>query len=237
MKIFVFGDSFSEPYGTPQFRNSHWSNQLKLALECEIVMGAKVGSTNENILHQLIRHFGDITKDDIVVLNLSGQGRMNLGPDSDMVWFRDRDVGVERNTNRFREIKIDIVREWYNTYYLPTIVKDDPYINAIIDLCNDLSKRTKDVILWNLSQLGFDDINTDENDNVSTSPQIQYSDLWTKSSKGGKVGWANHLKNKNLTISKRDGHPSEKGYRYIANEFLERIDNTKTLLPFVPTLF
>ena len=64
MKIFVFGDSFSEPYGTPQFRNSHWSNQLKLVLECEIVMGAKVGSTNENILHQLIRHFGDITKDD-----------------------------------------------------------------------------------------------------------------------------------------------------------------------------
>lgn len=229
MKIFVFGDSFSQPYGNPNFKRLHWSNHLGIALDCEIKMFAKCGSTNENILHALIREYDNISNDDIVILNLSGQGRINLGPDSHMVWYRDRMVGVDINTHRFRDIKYDIVKEWYNTYHLPTIVKDDPNINSIIHLCNRLGKRVKDVILWNLSQLGFDDLDVNENDNVKTSPNIPHSDLWTKSSEGGKRGWASILKEKDLTISENDGHPNAYGYAYIAEEFLERIDDTKSL--------
>ena len=53
--------------------------------------------------------------------------------------------------------------------------------------------------------------------------------MWTKSSEGGKRGWASILKEKDLTISENDGHPNAYGYAYIAEEFLERIDDTKSL--------
>ena len=44
MKIFVFGDSFSQPYGNPNFKRLHWSNHLGIALDCEIKMFAKCGA-------------------------------------------------------------------------------------------------------------------------------------------------------------------------------------------------
>jgi len=215
-QLHIFGDSFSE---------SRWPHIISKEANFTLRMNAKGGCTNEDILHCIVSSISSFEDNDIIVIQLSGQGRLNV---KDRVVYGD--WIDQHKIPGFKSDETRIITDWYNTFFLPSIVKKDRNVNSIIKLANYLSSKYK-VILWNLTSLG--DVNVTNhlhNDNVATSPNITYSDLWHPLSEGGRKGWVEIIYERGFNKSEQDLHPTGKGDKFIANQILHAINIKKTLI-------
>ena len=68
--IYIFGDSFSE---------NLWPSMLTNDINTPHTNYAKSGCTNNDILHSIVSKLDYFKKNDIVIIQLSGQGRLNVG--------------------------------------------------------------------------------------------------------------------------------------------------------------
>lgn len=205
--IYVFGDSFSE---------NLWPSMLTKDINIPHANYAKSGCTNNDILHSIISKLDYFEKNDIVIIQLSGQGRLNVG---DKVIYGDK-----KRVPGFTKEENKTITDWYNTFYIPSIIKEDKTINSIINIANFLSNKYR-VVLWNLTKLdspNFSDKNL--NDNMSSSPKIPFSHLWLPLSKEGKRGWVEIIYERGLNISGSDHHPNEAGNKFIADEIKKQIN-------------
>ena len=231
--LLVFGDSFSAFRTYLNDDNEldgslHWTSIVCEEMNTNgIINYARPGATNQYILNSLIEQLPNIKNDDIVIINTSGQGRMPIGPNYTKSFFNDSSnlLCLLTNTNRtMNDFEKSQINWYYNNIFLPDIVEYDLTINNIINIANYISSREIVVILWNLTSLGFDSLlDSKLNDNVTTSPIIPFSNLWTPSSNGGKKGWVDIINEKKLQMSSVDCHPNIEGNRYIANEFINSI--------------
>ena len=229
----IFGDSFSafRTYLTDDnvlSESLHWTTIVCDKINTNGVINyARPGATNQYILNTLIEQLPNIKNDDIVIINTSGQGRMPVGANYTKSFFNNNpnlfclltntDVGIS-------EFEHTQINWYYNNIFLPDIVEYDATINNIINIANYINSNGNIVILWNLTALGFDSfLNSTLNDNIETSPSIQFSNLWPPSSNGGKRGWVDIINENNLQMSSDDCHPNIEGNRYIANEFIDVI--------------
>lgn len=237
--LIVFGDSFSA------FRtylnddnvidsNLHWTslicNDMKID---EVVNHAKPGATNQYILTTLVEQLPNIKKNDIVIINTSGQGRMPVGANYTKTFFNDSPnlLCLLTNTNRIMDdFEKSQITWYYENVFLPDIVDYDVNVSNIINIANYISSIGVCVILWNLTAFGFDGVlDVKLNDNVETTPSIPFTDLWTPSSNSGKKGWVDIIHEKNLQMALDDCHPNVNGNRYIANEFIDIIKHKHPL--------
>jgi hypothetical protein len=209
--IHIFGDSFSD---------CTWPHMVSEKLNIEHVNYSKKGETNRFILTKIIENLKNFQKGDHIIIQTSGQGRLNVK--NGVVYGDEVLYGVENLEKRgFSTEEWDIITKWYLNFHITEIFEEDPLINSIIHLANHLSNDFN-VILWNLTALGFSGTKK-INDNVSTSPKIPYSDLWLEESEGGKRGWLEIIVENGFEFSHGDPHPSIEGNKYIANSIIKRI--------------
>lgn len=229
----VFGDSFSA-FRTYLNNDNvldeslHWTSIINDKINTGgIVNYSRPGATNQYILNTLIEQLSNIRKNDIVIINTSGQGRMPIGANYTKSFFNDSSnlLCLLTNTNRVMgDFEKSQITWYYENIFLPDIVEYDITITNIINIANYISSNGTIVILWNLTGLGIDGvIDSKLNDNIDTSPSIPFSDLWTPSSNGGKRGWVDIINEKNLQMSSEDCHPNINGNQYIADEFINTI--------------
>jgi len=209
--IHIFGDSFSD---------NLWPHILTEKTGIDHVNYSKTGETNLFILTTLIENLNKFKKEDIIIIQTSGQGRLNV---RDKVIYGDQ---VYYGLKNYPEKDLDdsectIVEDWYKHFYIPQISLRDPYIDSIIHLSNHLSLTYK-VILWNLTSLGSLELKN-VNDNVETSPQIPHSNLWLPLSEGGSKGWVEIIQERGLGCSDVDPHPSKDGNIFISQEITKEI--------------
>ena len=211
--IHIFGDSFSD---------NLWPQLLSEKTGIEHKNYSKTGETNLFILTTLIENLKNFKKGDTIIVQTSGQGRLNV---RDVVIYGDQiKYGLKNHPEKgLSDSECEIVEKWYKTFYLPQICLRDPYIDSIIHLSNHLSTQY-DVILWNLTSLGS---NTTKkiNDNVEGTPQIPFSNLWLDLSDGGKKGWVEIIHEMGLGCSEIDPHPSIDGNKFISECMFERLQN------------
>jgi hypothetical protein len=209
--IHIFGDSFSK---------TTWPDIVTTKIGVEHRNYAVVGETNLFILKTLIENLQNIEKGDTIIIQTSGQGRLNVR--NQIIYGDQIYYGLKRYPEKgFTHSECDIIQKWYTTFYLPEIVQQDPYIDSIIHLANHLSKEFK-VILWNLTALGFEGTQN-INDNVQTSPKIPKSSLWLDLSEDGKKGWVQIMMERGLGCSDVDPHPTVKGDELIASEIIKKL--------------
>lgn len=209
--IHIFGDSFSD---------NLWPNLLTQKTGIKHENYAKVGQTNQYILTKLIENLNNFENGDFIVIQTSGQGRLNV---RDKVIYGDQVFyGLKNYPEKdLTPSECEIVEKWYKTFYLPQITLKDPYIDSIIHLANHLSKNYR-VVLWNLTSLGgFEPKKV--NDNVETSPEIPESDLWLSLSENGTKGWVEIMMERGLGCSEGDPHPSMEGNKFICNTIIEHL--------------
>ena len=205
--IYIFGDSFSE---------NLWPSMLTNDINTPHTNYAKSGCTNNDILHSIVSKLDYFKKNDIVIIQLSGQGRLNVG--GKVIY------GNKKRVSGFTKDEHKTVIDWYNTFYIPSIIKEDKTINSIINIANFLSDKHK-VILWNLSKLdSISLINKKLNDNISSSPKIPHSHLWLPLSDKGKKGWVEIIYERGLNTSNTDYHPNKAGNKFIAEEIKKQIN-------------
>ena len=213
--IHIFGDSFSE---------NHWPIFLTEITGIDHVNHAKIGETNEFILKTLIESMGTFKVGDHIIIQTSGQGRINIF--ERVIYGDEVHNGLyKHHSDRFTKKQCNIIKDWYDTFFLPQKIQEDTTINSIINISNYLS-RSQNVILWNLTSLGFEGSKV-LNDNVPSSPKVPHSDLWLELSEGGKKGWIEILMERDLTCSDNDPHPSIIGNRFIATEISKRIGDLR----------
>ena len=221
----VFGDSFSAII--KDHHQNQWFSIIERTLNKPLLNVAKAGATNLYILHTIIEQLPSITSNDIIIITLSGQGRLPIGANSRKSWFNDQDffLSVDDSNKQKLTFKEQKNIQWYyDTQYLPEIVETDRCINNIINLVNFIDKNIgAKVILWNLTALNNTDNDSRFNDNVSESPSTISTNLWTPLSNEGKVGWVDIIYSNKLNISEEDLHPNVKGHLFIAKEFMSTL--------------
>ena len=209
--IHIFGDSFSD---------NLWPHILTEKTGIKHTNYSKTGETNQFILTTLIENLHNFKKGDQIIVQLSGQGRLNVK--NRIIYGNEVDDGLQKHhEGHFSPSECDIIEKWYTTFFLPQNVVRDPYIDSIIHLSNHLSSHFN-VILWNLTSLGSF-TNKNLNDNVSTSPEIPHSELWLDLSEGGKKGWVEIISERKLGFGRFDPHPTEMGNIFIADQMINRI--------------
>ena len=218
--IHIFGDSFSE---------NLWPGIVRKETYLPFNLHAKGGCTNDDILHSINENLDNILERDIVIIQTSGQGRLNV---RDKVVYGDW-IG-KKYSQGFTDKERDIISDWYNKFYIPSILTEDKVLNSIIHLANHISKSNK-VILWNLTKLGTYDVGNDNkgrlNDNVPSSPNIPDSDLWLPLSENGTKGWVEIIYERGLYVSEHDYHPNKQGNKFIADHMIKAIqENIKQTL-------
>ena len=209
--IHIFGDSYSD---------CEWPHILTQKTGVKHINYSVKGQTNHFILTKLIENLEKFKKDDIIIIQTSGQGRINV---KDGVVYGD-EVNYEINELDYKDFTAEeweIIRNWYKKFFLPQIIENDDHINSIIHLANHLSNDFK-VVLWNLTSLGY--MGTRKiNDNVPTSPKIPYSDLWLPLSEGGSKGWLEIIVENGFEFSFGDPHPNKEGNIFIAEQIYQEI--------------
>lgn len=218
--IKIFGCSFSADYTSL----THWSTIMKNHMnETEVLNFARVGQTNEHIMFSIIEQLDKFEKDDVVIINTSGQGRMSIGPNSKYVWFPSKEDVLNLRTGRgTKKLGLDLITKWNEQYYMPNIIDSDPFIDSIIHLANEIDSKVLKVILWNLSSLNSY-TPTSYNDGIESSPKIPYTDLWAPTSQNGSIGYANYFHENEMGISMNDPHPNQGGHLFLAQEFLNEM--------------
>lgn len=218
--IKIFGCSFS----ADDTLFTHWSTIMKNHMNGEELLNfARSGQTNQHIMFSIIEQMDKFERDDIVIINTSGQGRMAVGPNSKYVWFPGQKDALNVKTGRITK-KLDwgLIRKWNEEYHIPNIIDSDPFINSIIYLANEIQNKVLKVILWNLSSLNSY-TPTPHNDGMKSSPKIPHTDLWSPTSENGSVGYANYFYKNGLSISMDDPHPNQEGHLFLAQEFLNEM--------------
>ena len=210
--IHIFGDSFSE---------NLWPGIICKETYLPFALHAKGGCTNDDILHSINENLNNILEKDIVIIQTSGQGRLNV---REKVVYGDW-IG-KKYSQGFTDKERDIISDWYNKFYIPSILTEDKVLNSIIHLANHISKSNK-VILWNLTKLGAYDVDNDIrerlNDNVASSPNIPDSNLWLPLSEKGTKGWVEIIYERGLYVSENDYHPNKQGNEFIAHNMITAI--------------
>lgn len=209
--IHIFGDSFSD---------NLWPKLLTEKTGIEHKNYSKTGETNLFILTTLIENLNNFKKGDTIIVQTSGQGRINV---KDVVIYADQIKNGLKNhpETGLSDSECTIVEKWYTTFFLPQIFVRDPYIDSIINLSNYLSTNYN-VILWNLTSLNVSEPKK-HNDNVSTSPKTPHSNLWLDLSEDGKRGWVEIISERGLGFGKYDPHPTKMGNEFIAEQMFKRI--------------
>jgi hypothetical protein len=199
-RLFVFGDSFSD---------REWPKILSTLTGIPIVVCARGGCTNQDILDSIIANIQLLEEGDKISIQISGQNRLNV---KDVVVYNNR-WETQDWMLELSEREREAARKWFDYIHLPTVATFDRNVNSIITLANFLSLKFK-VVLWNL--LPIVDI-----------ASIPDTDLWHPLSNNGNVGWADIIREKELHISETDFHPTLEGHEFIANEMIKAIINTE----------
>jgi hypothetical protein len=232
MSVKVFGDSFSATHKYPYF-NDHWSTIVGRTIGEEVINYGRIGATNQYILNSISKNIPNLSEDDYVFIQISGQGRIPVIGVPHLSFFPDESYFLDVSNDKKHQLtktERKIIMELYCRFFLKDgAITQGEIVNTIIELANFISTKVKKVVLWNLTPLsGLTDIHYDQI--KFQNIEITHSDLWTESSCGGNKGWIDVMIENNVTFSEFDPHPHPiKGNKLIAKEFLSGIVKTSLI--------
>jgi len=195
-----------------------------------------VGCSNSFILKTIINELENIKKDDYVIIQISGPGRMDIPVSeneyrtvysSDMGVYNDE---IKKNKNYTWDInQWKIIEDYFiNFHSLGFTYKND--IELIRKITHFIYKNlTKNVILWNICSIGGETA-PEYNDNIDKTYGIkEYNDnIWLDDPK---IGWIERIDQSDKSIYKqtnkqtKDYHLSEEGHVWLSEIIFKKIKN------------
>lgn len=232
--LYTFGDSFTDFY--PNRDTLNWAKLLSNKLDVELINKGLVGCSNSFILKTIINELENIKKDDYVIIQISGPGRMDIPVSeneyrtvysSDMGVYNDE---IKKNKNYTWDInQWKIIEDYFiNFHSLGFTYKND--IELIRKITHFIYKNlTKNVILWNICSIGGETA-PEYNDNIDKTYGIkEYNDnIWLDDPK---IGWIERIDQSDKSIYKqtnkqtKDYHLSEEGHVWLSEIIFKKIKN------------
>lgn len=232
--LYTFGDSFTDFY--PNRDTLNWTKLLSNKLDVELTNKGLVGCSNSFILKTIIDELENIKKDDYIIVQISGPGRMDIPVSeneyrtvysSDMGVYNDE---IKKNKNYEWDInQWKIIEDYFiNFHSLGFTYKND--IELIRKITHFIYKNlTKNVILWNICSIGGETA-PEYNDNINKTYGIkEYNDnIWLDDPK---IGWIERINQSNKSIYKqtnkqtKDYHLSEEGHVWLSEIIFKKIKN------------
>lgn len=232
--LYTFGDSFTDFY--PNRNTLNWTKLLSNRLNTELINSGLVGCSNSFILKTIINKLEKIKKDDYVIIQISGPGRMDIPVSenefrtvyaSDMGVYNDE---IKKNKNYTWSIdQWKTIEDYFiNFHSLGFTYKND--IELIRKISHFIYKNlTKNVILWNICSIGGETI-TEYNDNINRSYSIieDVDNIWLDDPK---IGWIERIDQSDKSIYKqtnkqiKDYHLSEDGHIWLSEIIFKKIKN------------
>lgn len=232
--LYTFGDSFTDFY--PNRDTLNWTKLLSNKLDIELINKGLVGCSNSFILKTIINELENIKKDDYVIIQISGPGRMDIPVSeneyrtvysSDMGVYNDE---IKKNKNYTWDInQWKIIEDYFiNFHSLGFTYKND--IELIRKITHFIYKNlTKNVILWNICSIGGETA-PEYNDNIDKTYGIkEYNDnIWLDNPK---IGWIERIDQSDKSIYKqtnkqtKDYHLSEEGHVWLSEIIFKKIKN------------
>ncbi len=222
MKVWVFGDSFSERFSdfdTEKYHNSDyrvryhkWKGYAPLSygevvakeLNCDFETLASAGSSNTEIFHTFISKMNEIKEDDIVIVNWTYLNRFRIASDDNTFEKVMIQAGCESpnslvNSKTLEEIGVN--RDSHSIYYKE--VSD--YTKVIKRVCGDNIYT----FIWTFMGHSLRDIELDQYMKEFYTEVLSLSDFET-------------ISNETLGMIV-DGHYSEYGHQQLAQIILNNI--------------
>jgi hypothetical protein len=232
--IYTFGDSFTDFY--PNRDTLNWTKLLSDKLGVGLVNRGLVGCSNSFILKTILNELGNISKNDYVVIQISGPGRMDVPISenefrtvyaSDMGIYNDeikKNKGYSWNNDEWKTIE-----DYFTNFHsLGFTYRND--IELITEISHFIYKNlTKNVILWNICSIGGK-VLSEYNDNINRTYNIkEYTDeIWLDNPK---IGWIERIDESGKSIYKqtnkqiKDYHLSEEGHIWLSEIIFKKINN------------
>lgn len=232
--LYTFGDSFTDFY--PNRDTLNWTKLLSNKLGVELINNGLVGCSNSFILKTLVNELENIKKDDYVIVQMSGPGRMDVPLSekefktvyaSDMGVYNDE---IKKNKNYTWDINewSTIENYFINFHSLGFTYRND--IELITRISNFIYKNvTKNVILWNICSIGGETV-SEYNDNINRTYDVKdyTGNIWLDNPQ---IGWIERIDQSDMSIYKqtnkqiKDYHLSEEGHVWLSEIIHKKIKN------------
>jgi hypothetical protein len=232
--IYTFGDSFTDFY--PNRETLNWTKLLSDKLGVELINRGLVGCSNSFILKTLINELENINKNDYIIVQISGPGRMDVPiSENEYRTVYASDMGVYNDEIKKNKDYVWDINQWktiedyfINFHSLGFTYRND--IELITKITHFIYKNlTKNVILWNICSIGGETL-SEYNDNIDRAYSIkEYTgNIWLDNPK---IGWIERIDQSDKSIYKqtnkqiKDYHLSEEGHIWLSEIIFKKIKN------------